>query len=134
VLRFLHKAKGPNPFWVDKWHSSAYYATSHAIIASGRFAREFVEESVRWLIHSQNKDGSWGTYLSTAEETAYAIQALWFWNEHVARIPKHFITRGARWLTEHFDQPYPPLWIGKCLYNPRLVIRSAVISALALAQ
>jgi halimadienyl-diphosphate synthase len=134
VLRFLHKAKGSNPFWVDKWHSSAYYATSHAIIASGKLAREFVEESVSWLIHSQNKDGSWGTYLSTAEETAYAIQALWFWNEYVAKVPKHFLTRGARWLTEHFDQPYPPLWIGKCLYSPNLVIRSAVISALALTQ
>lgn len=134
VLRFLQKAKGSNPFWVDKWHSSAYYATSHAIIASGEFAREFVEESVKWLLHSQNKDGSWGTYLSTSEETAYAIQALWFWNEHIAKVPKHFLTRGARWLTEHLDQPYPPLWIGKCLYNPNLVIRSAVISALALAQ
>jgi hypothetical protein len=32
------------------------------------------------------------------------------------------------------DLPYPPLWIGKCLYNPSLVIRSAVISALALVE
>jgi hypothetical protein len=40
----------------------------------------------------------------------------------------------VRWLEEHADPPYPPLWIGKCLYNPRLVIRSAVISALTLAH
>jgi halimadienyl-diphosphate synthase len=134
AIRFLHKAKGSNPFWVDKWHSSAYYATAHAVIACAKFASGFVEESVRWILRSQNRDGSWGTYLSTAEETAYAIQALWFWNENVAKIPKHVVRNGARWLTEHFDQPYPPLWIGKCLYNPSLVIRSAVISALALAQ
>jgi hypothetical protein len=32
------------------------------------------------------------------------------------------------------DKPYPPLWIGKCLYSPQLVVRSAAISALALVQ
>jgi halimadienyl-diphosphate synthase len=134
VLRFLQKAKGTNPFWVDKWHSSAYYATAHAIIACAKFASGHMEDAVKWILRSQNRDGSWGTYLSTAEETAYAIQALWFWNEHVAKVPMHVVRRGARWLAEHFDQPYPPLWIGKCLYNPSLVIRSAVISALTLAQ
>ena len=134
VLRFLHKAKGANPFWVDKWHSSAYYPTAHAILACAKFASEVVEDSVKWIIQTQAKDGSWGTYLSTAEETAYALQALWFWNEHVAKIPKHVFKNGVRWLKENMDQPYPPLWIGKCLYNPNLVIRSAVISALALTQ
>jgi halimadienyl-diphosphate synthase len=134
VIRFLQKAKGPHPFWVDKWHSSAYYATSHAIIASAKIASELVQDSVQWILRSQNRDGSWGTYLSTAEETAYAIQALWFWNEHIAKIPRHALRNGARWLKEHVDTPHPPLWIGKCLYNPSLVIRSAVISALSLAQ
>lgn len=134
VIRFLQKAKGANPFWVDKWHSSAYYATAHAVIASAKIAGELVQDSLQWILRSQNRDGSWGTYLSTAEETAYAIQALWYWNEHVARVPRTALRNGARWLKEHLDTPYPPLWIGKCLYNPSLVIRSAVISALALAQ
>jgi len=134
VIRFLQKAKGANPFWVDKWHSSAYYATAHAIIAGAKLAGELVQESVQWVLRSQNRDGSWGTYISTAEETAYAMQALWFWDEHVARLPRNALKNGARWLKEHLDTPYPPLWIGKCLYNPSLVIRSAVISALALAQ
>jgi prenyltransferase beta subunit len=134
VVRFLQKAKGQNAFWVDKWHSSPYYATAHAVIACAKFARELVEDSVQWIIQAQNRDGSWGTYLQTAEETAYAIQALWFWNEHVAKVPKSALKHGARWLGEHIDESYPPLWIGKCLYNPSLVIRSAVISALALAQ
>ncbi|HET9434537.1 MAG TPA: prenyltransferase/squalene oxidase repeat-containing protein, partial [Chitinophagaceae bacterium] len=134
VVRFLQKAKGQNAFWVDKWHSSPYYATAHAVIACAKFERELVEDSVKWIIQAQNRDGSWGTYLPTAEETAYAMQALWFWNEHVAKVPKSALKNGARWLEEHMDDLYPPLWIGKCLYNPRLVIRSAVISALALAQ
>jgi hypothetical protein len=70
--------------------------------------------------------------LATAEETAYAIQALWVWNERVSKVPKSIFKNGARWLKEHMNQPYPPLWIGKCLYNPSLVIHSAVISALTL--
>jgi halimadienyl-diphosphate synthase len=134
VIRFLQRAKGQSAFWVDKWHSSAYYPTAHAIIACGKFASEVVEDSVKWIIQTQAKDGSWGTYLPTAEETAYALQALWFWNEHVARVPKSVFKNGVRWLRENMDQPYPPLWIGKCLYNPNLVIRSAVISALSLTQ
>lgn len=134
ILRFLQKTRGAEPYWVDKWHSSPYYATAHAIIACAGIADELVSESVQWLLRTQNANGSWGTYLSTAEETAYAMQALWVWNERSARIPKATLKNGARWLKENMNNPYPPLWIGKCLYSPNLVIRSAVISALALAQ
>lgn len=134
ILRFLQKMKGRTPYWVDKWHSSPYYTTAHAIIACAGLATELVEEAVQWIIETQNIDGSWGTYLPTAEETAYAVQALWVWNEKVARVPRGALRDGARWLREHIDQPYPPLWIGKCLYSPNLVIRSAVISAIAMVQ
>jgi halimadienyl-diphosphate synthase len=134
VLRFLQKARGEYPFWIDKWHSSTYYATSHAVIACARLASDLVANAVEWILQTQNQNGSWGTYISTAEETAYALQALCVWNEHVARVPRSALENGARWLKEHMDLPYPPLWIGKCLYNPSLVIRSAVISALALVE
>ena len=134
IFNFLKKSKGGNKFWVDKWHASSYYPTAHAIIACADFQNDLVADSVEWLLQTQNTDGSWGTYLPTAEETAYAMQALWFWNEKVARVPKSVFKNGARWLAEHLERPYPPLWIGKCLYNPRLVIRSAVISALTLTQ
>ena len=134
ILGFLRKAKAGDCFWVDKWHTSAYYPTAHAIIACAGFLNDFVADSVDWLIQTQNTNGSWGTYIPTAEETAYAMQALWVWNEKGSRVPKSVFKNGARWLLEHMDQPYPPLWIGKCLYNPRLVIRSAVISALTLTQ
>jgi halimadienyl-diphosphate synthase len=134
ILQFIEKAKGSNHYWVDKWHASAYYPTAHAIMACAGFDDHLVHDSVEWILKTQNSDGSWGTYLPTAEETAYALQALWVWNEKVARIPKNVFRNGARWLQDHLDKPYPPLWIGKCLYNPRLVIRSAVISALTLIQ
>jgi hypothetical protein len=62
------------------------------------------------------------------------MQALWIWDQKVASIPKSVLKNGARWLKEHMDEIYPPLWIGKCLYSPKLVIRSAIISALALAE
>lgn len=134
IFAFLKKAKSNSSFWVDKWHASAYYPTAHAVIACAGFENNLVTDSVDWLLKTQGMDGSWGTYISTAEETAYAMQALWVWNEKVAKIPKSVFKNGARWLMEHLDEPYPPLWIGKCLYNPQLVIRSAVISALSLTQ
>jgi halimadienyl-diphosphate synthase len=134
ILQFIEKAKGSNSYWVDKWHASAYYPTAHAVMACAGFEDDMVRDSVEWILKTQNTDGSWGTYIPTAEETAYALQALWVWNEKAARIPKSVFKNGARWLQDHLDPPYPPLWIGKCLYTPRLVIRSAVISALSLTQ
>jgi halimadienyl-diphosphate synthase len=134
ILGFLRKTKGEQHFWVDKWHSSAYYPTAHAVIACAGFANDLVADSVAWILESQNANGSWGTYISTAEETAYALQALWTWNTKAARVPRAAFRNGVRWLEEHLEPPYPPLWIGKCLYNPRLVIRSAIVSALALAR
>jgi halimadienyl-diphosphate synthase len=135
VLGFLHRSKDSHlPFWADKWHSSPYYATAHAIIACAGIDNDLVSESVEWILKTQNRDGSWGTYMPTAEETAYALQALWIWDQNVASIPNTVFKNGARWLKEHMDDAYPPLWIGKCLYSPNLVIRSAIISALALAQ
>ena len=134
IIHFLRKTKNDQNFWVDKWHASAYYPTAHAIMACAGFENNLVVDSVEWLLQSQNASGSWGTYIPTAEETAYALQALWVWNEKVAKIPKAAFRNGVRWLEEHLDPPYPPLWIGKCLYHPSLVIRSAVISALTLAH
>jgi halimadienyl-diphosphate synthase len=131
ILNFLKVSKNGNPYWVDKWHSSPYYTTSHAVIACAGYADDLVAESVQWLLYSQHANGSWGTYLPTAEETAYAMQALWFWNENSGKIDLSHLNSGRNWLEEHMDKPYPPLWIGKCLYSPTLVVRSAVIGAMA---
>jgi halimadienyl-diphosphate synthase len=134
ILEFLKKVKGDNPYWTDKWHSSPYYATTHAIIACAGYADELVKDSLNWIVSSQNSDGAWGITIPTVEETAYAIQALWTWNEKSALVPRDCLKNGKKWLEDHFEDPHPPLWIGKCLYAPVLVIQSAAISALALAS
>ncbi len=134
AIRFLKQNKGDDRFWVDKWHSSPYYTTAHAIIAAAGYEDSLVRDSVDWVISSQHPDGSWGMYIPTAEETAYALQALWVWNQKAGKVEPEVIKAGVRWLQEHLDGPYQPLWIGKCLYAPNLVIRSAVISALTLGE
>ena len=42
--------------------------------------------------------------------------------------------RGRAWLLAHAQPPYPPLWIGKCLYGPQNVVRSAILNALTLLE
>ncbi|GAB4459193.1 MAG: type B diterpene cyclase [Anaerolineales bacterium] len=134
ILSFLRRTRDRQlPFWADKRHSSPYYATAHAIIACAGVVNDLVAESVEWILKTQNRNGSWGTYLPTAEETAYALQALWVWDQKAAPVPRGALLNGARWLKENLDLPHPPLWIGKCLYGPNLVVRSAVVSALTLA-
>jgi halimadienyl-diphosphate synthase len=134
IVSFLEKAKGESPFWIDKWHSSPYYTTAHAIITCTGYVDTLVEDSIEWITSSQYSNGAWGTYLPTAEETAYAIQAMCIWNRNARYVDKQCIRKGATWLEDHAEEPYPPLWIGKCLYNPNHVIQSAIISALALVK
>ncbi|PKN91763.1 MAG: cyclase [Chloroflexi bacterium HGW-Chloroflexi-6] len=132
ILRFLASRGHSNTFWADKWHISPYYATSHLIITCAGFADEFAVKAVNWMCETQKSNGSWGYYMSTTEETAYCLQALAIWEKSGGKVPKPVLERGAKWLTENMDMPYPALWIGKCLYSPDLVIRSSIISALML--
>jgi halimadienyl-diphosphate synthase len=132
VLRFLEKVQTDKTFWFDKWHASPYYATAHGIIACAGYANELVHNAVSWIFATQKKDGSWGYYMSSAEETAYCLQALAIWERQGHNVPNGVLERGAKWLAQHADPPYPPLWMGKCLYCPELVIRSAILSAWAL--
>ena len=133
VLNFLNKSKLNDGYWDDKWHISPFYTTSHAIIACAGFADDLVAEAVEWVIKKQKFDGSWGTFSSTAEETAYAIQALWFWNQNGGNVPETILLNGKKWL-ENNNSKYEPLWIGKCLYSPRLVIDSAILCAINLVN
>ena len=139
VLRFLKQAQAGHPYWLDKWHASPYYTTSHAIVAATGYVDELVTGAVEWILNTQNEDGSWGFYDNTpsAEETAYCLQALIIWKQygsHDVEIPTDALQRGAAWLKEHMDDPYPWLWIGKSLYCPELVVESAILSALMLVE
>jgi halimadienyl-diphosphate synthase len=95
-------------------------------------APDISEYLVRWLIRTQRPDGSWGfSEQSTAEETAYCLQALLFWDKNVDHIDAGVLDFGVQYLLEHFqDQTHPPLWIGKSLYTPVQVVNSAILSVL----
>jgi halimadienyl-diphosphate synthase len=132
VLRFLAKTQIVGTFWFDKWHCSPYYTSGNAVIACAGYADDVAQNTVDWILATQGTEGAWGYYAPTAEETAYCLQALVMWRRAGGQVPLEVLHRGAAWLAENAEPPYPALWIGKCLYCPELVIRSAVLSALTL--
>ncbi len=139
VLHFLKQTQTRHSFWFDKWHASPYYTTCHAIIAAAGYADELVTSAVDWVLNTQNDDGSWGFYnnTSSAEETAYCLQALAIWKRQGKgdeEITNDILEHGANWLKAHMDDPYPWLWIGKSLYCPELVVEFAILSALMLVE
>jgi halimadienyl-diphosphate synthase len=99
-------------------------------MACNGYVNDLVESAFDWIVHTQNPDGSWGYYMPTAEETAYCLQALAICQRTGRSAPKDVIRRGAIWLADHQADPFPPLWIDKCLYCPDVVVRSAILTAL----
>lgn len=132
VIRYLERVQTIRLFWFDKWHASPYYPTTHLVIAVAGYADDMVDNAVYWILETQNEDGSWGYYSPTVEETAYCLQALVIWKRSGHPVPEDILQRGAAWLVAHMNDPLPPLWIGKCLYCPVYVVRSAILSALML--
>jgi halimadienyl-diphosphate synthase len=133
VVRYLREQRQEGRYWQDKWHVSPYYATAQVVLAAAGFADGLVAGTRDWLLETQRPDGSWGRYAGTCEETAYAMQALLTLAPANDPAAGPALTRGATYLSERFaDTDYPELWIGKGLYTPYAVIRSAVISALLL--
>jgi halimadienyl-diphosphate synthase len=134
LIRYLNRVKIDNSYWTDKWHSSLYYSTTHYIIACAGYQNELAIPSINWLVSNQKPNGAWGTFMPTAEETAQCLQALCTWEKKTGARFDHAIENGTKWLEEHAEDPYPPLWIGKGLYCPELIVRSTVLSALKLAR
>jgi hypothetical protein len=132
VLNFLEQQT--QPFLRDKWHSSPYYATSRLAIACAKYHPELTQKTIDWMIKTQRKDGSWGYYVSTAEETGFCLQALCVWQKLTAKVPTDVIKKGRQWLEMNFDGPYQSLWLGKALYAPELVVRATVLGAMAQAR
>jgi halimadienyl-diphosphate synthase len=134
ILNFLRSCRMANGTWIDKWHLSPYYPTSHAIIACSGYADDIVEKAVQHLLASQRPDGTWGEPQSTAEETAYALQALCIWKRSGHLVSEAVLRTGGRWLAQHMNLPYPLLWIGKCLYSPVRVVSATILSALGMVM
>jgi halimadienyl-diphosphate synthase len=135
ALNFLRRTRTANAYWLDKWHASPYYPTCHAIIALEDLDDQMVADAVDWVINTQRRSGAWGWYIPTAEETAYALQALALWRlRHKDAVPENVLSSGYDWLKEHSEEPYPALWIGKCLYTPKVPVQAAILSAQRLVE
>jgi len=123
-------------YLVDKWHSSPYYCTSHAIIALSGLADEVIKKQIKWLLKTQREDGSWLFYTdcpqAAIEETAHALLALMIVYERKGDIPFEVIERGYRYLETHYRSVdnLPALWIHKNLYKPYYVVEAIILSAL----
>jgi halimadienyl-diphosphate synthase len=135
ILDFLTKTCQPEGYWTDKWHISPYYTTSHAIIVCKDLDQSLCQNAIEWILNTQNSNGSWGSFgKSTAEETAYSLQALNIWKQHGNNIPQQVIHSAVQWLKHQGNLSHPPLWISKALYCPYLVVESTILSALALCE
>lgn len=134
IIQFLQETRNDSGYWEDKWHASPYYASAHAVIACAGYAPELAKPTIAWILETQHESGAWGFFIPTAEETAYAIQALHVWQRFEKADVKKQLKLGAAWLNTHSEPPYPALWMGKCLYLPELVVRSAIASALAMVK
>lgn len=142
ILAFLLANRIFDTYWVDKWHASPYYATTHVLVGIVRSAPKALDgcyRTVEWLTHTQREDGSWGFFnQGTAEETAYALIALISCSAHFS-IDAEVLHRGASFLyhkilNEHSEYYYPPLWLGKPLYMPHGIVRASILSALMLYE
>lgn len=136
ALKFILSMRQPDAYWFDKWNVSPYYTTAHFIILAKDYDDKPCQESVNWMLNTQNEDGSWGYYNKpTAEETAYCIQALAIWQKHSGDKSLSIVIERARgWLLAHCEPPYPPLWMDKSLYCPEILVKSSILSALVLAE
>jgi halimadienyl-diphosphate synthase len=104
VIQYLFKTRSFDAFWFDKWQTSPLYTTAHTIMICSDFYKPLIENSVQWLLSKQNSDGSWGYYgVPTAEETAYALQALSVWKRNGGSVALNILTSGLNWLLEHAD-------------------------------
>ena len=121
LVHFLEKRMCSDGFWIDKWHTSPYYCTSHAIFALHDLDSSLTEKAVSWIADSQHENGMWGKEGGTLEETAYALQALQYSGVECC---ENVSTAPLREVPDHRD-----LWVGKVLYTPVRVVWSSVMSA-----
>jgi halimadienyl-diphosphate synthase len=134
ILRFLSTSRLEGAYWLDKWHISPYYITAHAIIALIGFDNNLARDAVRWILSTQRPDGAWGYYRPTSEETAYCLQALAIYHNHVERIDTSAIYRGADTLFQQYGKwEFPEMWVEKCLYTPLHIVETTILSALIMS-
>lgn len=144
ISTYLLSVQNKDGSWIDKWHASPYYATSCSVLALHSFGKgdttEAVERAIAWFLHTQRKDGSWGIWQSTLDETACAVQMLLLtecskYNKEI----EWAADQGQNFLRTHKDAPTTHsvrmrLWHEKDLFEPVRIVDSEVLSALYLCE
>ena len=132
IIKLLRTHDTTGYFWFDKWHVSPYYFTANTIWSLFDIIPDLMQKRIQWISNTQNADGGWGYHgASTLEETAYCLRALIYWSECVEDVMSAAIHKAAAFLQEHINDDLEALWIGKGLYIPYNVARSAIIMALS---
>jgi len=135
ILGFLRDARVDGIYWVDKWHSSPFYATAHSVFALTALAPDLCRPALQWFKETQRPDGSWGWYSrGTPEETAYAVMAWLAAPPQVREGTRVNLDQARRYLEGARAEPATPLWVGKALYAPVHVVEAAVLAAIALLR
>jgi hypothetical protein len=135
---------------MDKWHASPYYATAASVgafercdeLAAKPAVKRAVDRAVRWVLRTRRDDGGWGRWASTAEETAYAVRALWARRHGRAAKAALAGARGQLGEADYFARPARgramsaaplgpavALWHDKDLYHPIAVVRATTLAS-----
>jgi len=136
TIKWLRTKMIDGNHFIDHWHLSPAYPTTHAIFAFHLTEETLMERCVSYFIDTQNDDGSWGFIsngngLGTLEETALVLQGLLYYNNHVESLDTEPLSRGVEYLLGNYPRAdYPAMWWAKVLYAPRNMIDATVISTL----
>jgi hypothetical protein len=136
TLRFLRSSMIDGNHFQDYWHLSPAYPTCHAIFAFHLTEETLMERCVDFFIDTQRDDGSWGftsngNGLGTLEETAFALQGLLYYNQHVTSIDLDPVYRGIEFILDGFPSAhYPEMWWAKVLNSYHNMVESGCIGAL----
>ena len=140
---YVEANRNPDGVWSnEKWHVSWLYPTAHAVAALAHGQPQWRDErALVALLQAQREDGGWGAGRApTFEETAYALFALHAMDRSeepaARRRIAQAVTRARAWMLARYVPhalPQTPLWIGKELYCPTLVVRVAELAGLWLA-
>jgi halimadienyl-diphosphate synthase len=133
ILAFLLASRRDGTWWSDKWHVSPYYATAHVVFALQLATPQHLAPTRRWLLETQNANGSWGTSDGNPEEAAYAALALDAIRGATGEpLPPTVMPRAQEYLAAHLDaDAFDERWVAKCLYDLPKVTRSAILAACA---
>ncbi|EYF08696.1 hypothetical protein [Chondromyces apiculatus] len=126
----------PDGRWTgDKWNGSWLYTTAQALVALPGPAHARVRsKAVSLFLSEQRRDGGWGTYASSAEETAYGVLALRTLppEEQGAEAVQRALAGAQRFLLDDY-RPFTPstqrIWLAKELYRPLRIARLFELAA-----